>query len=70
VALWEERAAMREDKSLRDASRVDVAGGEGVAEGPAWVEVRVATCEVRKVTEAPRLLTMAISWARRGVMAS
>jgi len=32
VARCEERAATREDKSLRDASRLDVAGGEGVAE--------------------------------------
>jgi len=70
VARWEERAATQEDKFLRDASRVDVARGEGVAERPAWAEVRVSTCEVRKVTEAPRSLTMAISWARRGVMAS
>jgi len=60
VARWQERAATREDKSLRDASRVDVAGGEGVAEGPAWAEVRVSTSEVRKVTEAPRSLTRAI----------
>jgi len=70
VVRWEERAATREDRSLRDASRVDVAGGEGVAESPAWAEVRLSTCEVRKVTEAPRSLTMAISWARRGAMAS
>jgi len=70
VALWEERAATREDKSLRDASRLDVAGGEGVAEHPAWVEVRFPTWDVRKVTQAPRSLTMATSWARRGAMAS
>jgi len=70
VALCVERAAIREDKSLRDASRVDMAGGEGVSERPAWVEVRVSTCEVRKVTEAPRWLTMVMSWARRGAMAS
>jgi len=43
VARWEERAATREDKSLRDASRLDVAGGEGVAERPTWVEVRFST---------------------------
>ena len=61
---------MREDKSWRDASRVDVAGGKGVADGPAWVEVRVSTCEVRKITEAPRSLTMAIHSARRGAMAN
>ena len=70
MARWEERAATREDKSLSDASRVDVAGGEGVAESPALAEVRVSTCEVRKVTEAPISLTMATSWARRWAMAS
>jgi len=70
VARWDKRAATREDKSLRDASRLDVAGGEGVAECPAWAEMRVSTCEVRNVTEATRSLTMAISWARRGTMAS
>jgi len=70
VAGWEERAPTREDKSLRDPFRVDVAGREGVAEPPGWAEVSVSTSEVRKVTEAPRSLTMAISWARRGVMAS
>jgi len=70
VTQWEERAATREDKSLRDASRLDVAGGEGVAERPAWAEVRFSTCKVRKVTEAPRSLTMAISWVRRGAIAS
>jgi len=62
VARWEERAATREDKSLGDASRLDVGGGKGVAEHPTWAEVRFSTCEVRKVTEAPRSLTMAISW--------
>jgi len=41
VARCEERAATREDKSLRDASRLDVAGGEGVAERSAWAEVRL-----------------------------
>ena len=61
MARWEKRAATREDKSLRDASRLDVAGGEGVAEHPAWAEVRDSTCEVKKVTEAPRSLTMAMS---------
>ena len=35
MARWEERAATPEDKSLRDASRLSVAGGEGVAECPA-----------------------------------
>jgi len=30
VVWWEERAATREDKSLREASRLDVAGGEGL----------------------------------------
>ena len=61
VVRWKERAATREDKSLRDASRLDVAGGKGVAKYPAWAEVRFSTSEVRKVTEAPRSLTMAIS---------
>jgi len=70
VARCEERAATREDKSLRDASRLDEAGGEGVAQRSAWVEVRDSTCEVKKVTEAPRSLTMAMSWARRGEIAS
>jgi len=70
VARWEERAATGEDKSLRDASRLDVADGEGVAECPAWAEARFPTCEVRKVTEAPRSLTMAMSWAKRGTRAS
>jgi len=32
VARCEERAATQEDKSLRDASRLDEAGGEGVAD--------------------------------------
>jgi len=64
------RAATREDKSLRDASWWDVAGGEGVAERSAWAEVKVSTCEVKKVTEAPRSLTMAMSWARSGAIAS
>jgi len=36
VARCEERAATREDKSLRDPSRLDVAGGEGVAERSSW----------------------------------
>jgi len=54
VAQCEERAATREDKSLREASRLDVAGGVGVAERSAWVEVRDSTCKVKKVTEAPR----------------
>ena len=70
MARSEERAATREDKSLRDASRLEVAGGEGVAERSAWAEVRVSTCEVKKVTEAPRSLTMAMSWARSGAIAS
>ena len=70
MAWWEERAATWEDKSLRDVSRLDVATGERVAERPAWAEVRFPTWDVRKVTEAPRSLTMATSWARRGVMAS
>ena len=61
MAQWEERAAIREDKSWRDASRLDVAGGEGGAERPAWSEVRVSTCKVKKVTQAPRSLTMVIS---------
>jgi len=47
-----------------------VAGGEGVAERSAWAEASVSTCEVRKVTEAPRSLTMVMSWARRGAIAS
>jgi len=58
VARCEEGAATREDKSLRDATRLDVAGGEGVADRSAWEEVRDSTCEVKKVTEAPRSLTM------------
>ena len=58
VVWCEERPATREDKSLRDASRLDVAGGEGVAERSAWAEVRDSTCEVKKVTEALRSLTM------------
>ena len=66
----EERAATREDKCLRDASRLDVAGGEGVAERSAGAEVRVSPYEVKKVTEAPRSLTMAMSWARKGAIAS
>jgi len=70
VVRWEDRAATCEDKSLRDASRPDVAGGEGVAEHPTWAEVTFSTWEVRKVTEAPRSLTMATSWASRGAMAS
>ena len=70
MAQCEERAATREDKSLRDASRLDVAGGEGVAERSAWAEVWDSTCEVKKVTEAPRSLTMAMSWATRGAIAS
>jgi len=70
VARCEERAATREDKSLRDASRLDVAGGKEVAERSAWAEVRDSTCEVRKVTEAPRSLTMGVSWARRGAIPS
>ena len=70
MARWENRAATREDKSLRDASRLDVAGGEGVAECPAWGEVRFSTWDVRKVTEALRSLTMATSWATGGAMAS
>jgi len=61
VARWEERAPTREDESLRDALRLDVAGGEGVVDRPPWVEVRVSTCEVKKVTEAPRSLTLAMS---------
>ena len=70
MARCEERAATREDNSLRDASRLDVAGGEGVAERSASEEVRDSTCEVKKVTEAPMSLTMAMSWARRGAIAS
>jgi len=70
VARSKERGATREDKSLRDASRLDVAGGEGVAERSAWAEVRVSACEVKKVTEAPRVLTMAMRRARRGAIAS
>ena len=70
MARCEERAATREDKSLRDASRLDMAGGDGVAEGSAWAEVRDSTCKVKKVTESPRSLTMAMSWARRGAIAS
>jgi len=70
VARCEEKAATQEDKFLRDASRVDVAGGEGVAERSAWAEVKDSTCEDRKVTEAPRSLTIAMSWARRGAIAS
>jgi len=70
VVRCEERAATQEDKSLRDAFRLDVAGSEGVAENSPWVEVRDSTWEVKKVTEAPRSLTMAISWARRGAIAS
>ena len=70
MARWEERAATPEDKFFRGASRLDVAGGEGVAECPAWVQVTFTTCKVKKVMEAQRPLTMAISWARRGAMAS
>jgi len=70
VARCEERAATREDKSLRDASRLDVAGGEGVAERSALAEVRDSTCEVKKVTDAPSSLTMAMSWVRRGAIGS
>jgi len=44
VARCEERAATREDRSLRDTSRLDVAGGEGVPERSAWAEVRDSTC--------------------------
>ena len=65
-----ERAATQEDKSLRDASRLDVVGCEGVAERAAWAGVRDSTGEVKKVTEAPRSLTMAMSWARKGAIAS
>ena len=61
MARWEERAATREDKSLRDASRLDVTDGEEVAECPDWAEVMVSTWVVRKFTDAPRSLTMAIS---------
>jgi len=70
VAWCEPRAATREDKSLRDACRLDVAGGEGVAERSAWADVRDSTGEVRTVTEAPRSLTMVMSWARRGAKGS
>ena len=70
MASWKERAATGEDKSLRDASRLDMAGGEGVAERSAWAEVRDSTCKVKKVTEAPRSLTMAMSGVRRGAIAS
>jgi len=65
VARCEETVATREDKSLRGASRLHVAGVEGVAERSAWTEVRVSNCEVRKVRAAPRSLTMAMSLARR-----
>jgi len=61
VARCEPRAATREDKSLRDASRLDVAGGEGVAERSARAEARDSTCQVKKVTEARRSLTIAMS---------
>jgi len=44
-----------------DASRFDVAGGAGVAEHSAYAEVRVSTCELKKVTEAPRSLTITMS---------
>jgi len=47
-----------------------VAGSGEVAGCPDWVEVRLSTCEVRKVTVAPRGLTMAISGARTGAKAS
>jgi len=70
LARFEERAATREDKSVQAASRLHVAGGEGVAERSAWAEVRDSTCEVKKVTEAPRSLTMAMSCARRAAIAS
>ena len=70
MARCEERAATTEDKSLIDASRLDGAGGEGVAELSTWAQVRASTCEVRKVTEPPRALTMAMSWGRRGAIAS
>ena len=66
MARCEERAATREDKSWRDASRLDVAGGEGVAERSAWAEVRDSTCEVKNVTEAPRSLTMGDELGEKG----
>ena len=66
----EERAATREDKCLRDASRLDVASGETVAEHSALVGVRDSTCEVKKGTEVPRSLTKAVSRASRGAIAS
>ena len=40
VARCEERAATGKDRLLRDASRLDVAGGEGVAEATSWADVR------------------------------
>jgi len=70
VARRKERVATGKDKSLREASKLDVAGGKGVAECPAWGQVRISTCEVRNIKEAPRSLAMAISWARRGAIAS
>ena len=70
VAQWEETVATCEHKSLRAVSRLDVVGVEGVAQYTSWVEVRISTWAVRKVTEEARSLTMAISWARRGVRAS
>jgi len=56
--------------SLSDATRLDVARSERVAERSAWAEVSDSTCEVRKVTEVPRSLTMTMSRARRGAIAS
>jgi len=70
VGRCAERAATGEDKSLTDAARLEVARGEGVAESSAWAEVRVSTCEVKNVTEAARSLTIAMSWARSGAIAS
>ena len=70
MARSEDRAATREDKSLRDASRLDVSGGERVAERPASAEARFSTWDVKKVMETLRALTMATSCARRGAMAS
>ena len=70
MARWEERAARPEDKSFRDSLRLDVAGGTGMAQRPAWAEVNFSTCQIREVTESPWSLTTAIGWARRGAMAS
>ena len=69
VAQLAERGATPEDRSLRDSSRLDMGGGEGVAEQTSWGDERLSTWAVRKVTEGPMSFSMAISGARRGARA-